>query len=258
MKLSVKPENLKYLILGAGGLGLALRVVLYSTGIDEKGLLISGHWAGTALWLLTALAAAALILLTGPIQGPERYQDAHPVSFTAGLGCFALSAGILITTLSEMSASSGNISLIVRLLGFASIAAASFIGFCRIVGAIPHSLCHATVCLYFALRMVSQYQNWSSDPQLQDYIFYLSAYVALMLTGYHHAAFDAQMGSHRALWALSLGAVYLCCLSLKGTADTALLLAAAVWAFTNLTALTGRPRRHRPVLQLEEDPREEV
>ena len=105
--------------------------------------------------------------------------------------------------------------------------------------------------------MVSRYQMWSSDPQLQDYCFYLTAYVALMLTAYHHAAFDAGMGSHKLLWFFSLAAMYLCCLSLKGNADTVLLLGCGVWAFTNLTHLTVRPRRQRPALDLSEDPAEE-
>ena len=105
--------------------------------------------------------------------------------------------------------------------------------------------------------MISRYQLWSSDPQLQDYCFYLTAYVALMLTAYHHAAFDARMGSHKALWLYSLAAVYLGCLSLKGNMDIALLLGCSAWAFTNLTCMTPRPRRKRPVLKLDADEAQE-
>lgn len=253
MKLSVKSENLKYLILGAGGLGLVLRTALYTTGIDEKGLLIQGHWASIGVWLLTALSAAALVLLTRSIRGPEKYQDCYPASSAAGIGAFALAAGLLITTVSEFSEFTSTVRLVVWVLGLVSAAAMVFVGFCRLTGGKPLFLCHGAVCIYFALRMVSQYQNWSSDPQLQDYVFYLGAYIALMLTAYHHAAFDAEMGRHRSLWALSLASVYLCCLSLKGTMDTVLLLTAGIWAFTNLTALSLRPRRQRPALNLEEE-----
>lgn len=257
MKISVKPENLKYLVLGAGGLGLTLRIALYATGIDEKGLLVTGHWAGIALWLLTALVAAGLFFLTRPIQGPQRYQDAHPVSVPAGLGALALAVVILITTIREMGTMDTRLMTVSTVLGFAAAAMMGFVTFCRLSGMKPIFLCHGVLCIYFALRMVSQYRYWSSDPQLQDYVFYLSAYVALMLAAYHQAAFDADMGKHSSLWLLSLAAVYLCCLSLKGTLDTLLLLAAGIWAFTNLTALTVKPKRKRPALILEEEARQE-
>lgn len=253
MKLSVKPENIKYLVLGAGGLGLVLRLALYGTGIDEKGLLISGHWAGIALWVLSALVAAALLFLTRSIRGPEEYCDACPESFTAGLGALVLAAGILLTTISGFAESSSSVEQTVWLLGVASVISMAWVSFCRFSGKKPPFLCYGAVCLYFALRMVSRYQFWSSDPQLQDYVFYLGAYVALMLTAYHHAAFAAGIGRHRSLWLLSLAAVYLCCLSLKGTSDTLLLFTAGIWAFTNLTGVQPKSRRQRPALHLEEE-----
>lgn len=253
MKFTVKPEQLKYLTLGAGGLGLVLRILLYATGIDEKGLLVSGHWAHWAIWLLTAATAAAIFLLTRSIQGPERYQDAHPVSVPAACGALATGGAILITSISEFSAGNTPQMKTLTILGFLCAASLVFIALCRAGGWKPHFLFHAVVCLYFALRMVCLYQFWSSDPQLQDYFFYLSAYVGLMLTAYHQATFDADMGNHRTLWLLSLATVYLCCMSLKGNRDTWLLLCAGGWVYTNLTNLTTKPRRQRPTLVLDEN-----
>lgn len=257
MKFSVKPQLLKYLILGTGGLGLVLRILLYTTGMDEKGLLITGHWAHIAIWLLTAVVAAAIFFFARPIEGPADYRDCYPVSLPAGVGALAAAAGILIASFSEISAAQMPVQKVVWIFGFVTAAALVLISLCRLMGAKSHFLLHAAVCIYFALRMVSQYQLWSSDPQLQDYCFYLTAYVALMLSAYHHAAFGADMGNHRALWMVSLAAVYLCCLSLKGTQDTLLMLTCGLWAFTNLTSLTLRPRRQRPALVLEEQESEE-
>lgn len=251
MKKPINPENLKYLTLGAGGIGLVLRMVLYHTGMDEKGLLISGHWAGVALWVLTGLLAAVLFFMARPIQGPQRYQDAHPASVPAGLGSALLAVVLLMTTVSEFAEFTSNVSLIVWVLGLCSAVSMGFVAFCRLSGRKPIFLCHGVLCIYFALRMVAQYQFWNSDPQLQDYVFYLSAYVALMLTAYHQAAFDADMGRHSSLWLLSLAAVYLCCLSLKGNRDTLLLLAAGIWAFADLTVLTVKPRRRGRYLKEE-------
>ena len=89
MKLNMKAEQLKFLILGAGGLGLALRIALYATGIDGRGLLESGHWAHIAVWILTATAALVLLICCRPITGPEELPNAYPPAVTAALGAFA-------------------------------------------------------------------------------------------------------------------------------------------------------------------------
>lgn len=257
MKLSMKPELLKILILGGGGLGLGLRTALYATGIDHKGLLVTGHWAAVALWCLTGLVALALILMTRSIRGPEQYADAHPVSAFGALGAGALAVAIGLN-LFPANAPGGNLGLLAVVLGIGAVASLAYIGFCRLSRRKPFFLCHGIVCIYFAVRMINQYQFWSSDPQLQDYVFYLGAHVTLMLTAYHQAALDADFGSHRSLWIASLAAVYLCCLSLKGPADTLLILTAGVWAFSGLTNLTALKRRQRPSLNLDGEPREEV
>lgn len=257
MKLSVKPNQLKYLILGAGGLGLILRAVLYATGVDEKGLLVSGHWAHFALWVLTALVFAALWLFTKEIQGPEAYRDCFPASTVRGIGAFAAAVMILITTLSGLSAIADRLDIIVTVLGAASALCLAYVGYCRLCGIKPGFLAHVVLCLFFALRMVCQYRAWSSDPQLMDYCFYLGAYVALMLTAYHHAAFDAGMGKHRVLWVLSLASVYLCAVSVSGGQDLPFLLGTLAWSLTALPSLTAKPRRKRPSLVMDREPSED-
>ena len=97
----------------------------------------------------------------------------------------------------------------------------------------------------FALRMVSGYQNWSADPQLQDYCYYLLAYVTLMLTAYHHAAFHVGVGKHRSVWFFSLMAMYFCIVSLLGTTELYLLLGCGIWAFTNTTRPSARHYRQQ-------------
>lgn len=254
MNISIKPKLLKYLILSFGVLGLSLRVALYATGIDEKGLLVDGHWASTASFVLTAVAAVVLILSTCTLTGPTAYHDCYGVSPAAGLGAFAAAAGIGLTMLREGAGSVETAALPVRLMGLASMAAFVAIGVCRLLGRKPYFLLHGLICLYFGLRMVLQYQQWRSDPQLQDYCFYLGAYIGLMITAYQHAAFDADMGRHRSLWQSSLAAVYLCCLSLNRGQDNLLLMGCGIWAFLSLTHLEVRPRRQRPALHLEDAP----
>lgn len=254
MKLSVKPHLLKLFALSAGLLGLMLRMVLYATGTDEKGLLIANHWAGITVYGLTAVVVLGLLLLTRSIQGSADYRDAHPRSILAGSGSLVLALAVLMSCLSEISSPPDSIGTFIRwVLGFLTVVSLACICLCRVTGSKPIFLFHGILCVWLALRMVMQYQNWSADPQMQDYVFYLLAHVALMLTAYHQAAFDAGMGSHRSLWYLSLVAVFLCLLSLRDSLDTLLLLAAAFWALTNLTSLDTRPRRQRPALDLQEE-----
>ena len=243
MKKPVKADLLKYLIPGAGGLGLVLRILLYATGIDGRSLLVRGHWASAALCVLTLVVLAATFLATRPLGGSVDHRTAYPVSAAAAIGAFAAMIGIGNTTVTEFAEFSSRLHLIMWLLGLLSTVFMGCIGFCRLTGRKPSFLLSAVICLYFALRMISRYQRWSADPQLQDYCFYLMAYVALMLTAYQHAAFDADMGNHRALWFCSLMAVYLCCVSLQESPDTCLLLGCGIWAFSNLTKMTVCPRR---------------
>ncbi len=252
MKMILKPQQLKTLILGMGALGFLLRVLLYTTGMDEKGLLITSHWSAIALWILTAAAGAALVLLTRPIRGPQRYADAYPVSTPGAIGCFAAGAAFLISSIGSISECFTTLDTAVMVLGFVSTAAMVAVGLCRLLGAKPFFLFHGVVCLYLALRMVGQYQHWSSDPELLDYCFYMGANVALMLTCYHLAAFDAGMGNHRTLWLSGLATVFLCCLSLIGGREPLFTALCGGWIFTNLTNLTARPRRRRPTLVLDD------
>lgn len=252
MKTILKPQKLKILILGMGAAGFLLRVLLYTTGIDEKGLLVTNHWSAVALWILTAAAAAALILLTRPIQGPQRYADAYPVSTPGGFGCFAAGAAFLISSIGSISECFTKLDTAVTVLGFVSAAAMVAVGLCRMLGAKPFFLFHGVVCVYLALRMVGQYQHWSSDPELLDYCFYMGSNVALMLSCYHLAAFDAGMGNHRSLWLSGLCAVYLCCLALIGGREPLFTALCGGWIFTNLTNLTVRPRRRRPAMVLDD------
>lgn len=248
MTLAVKPKQLKILLLSAGVLGLLLRMVLYAAGIDEKGLLVTGHWAELSLWLLTAAVAAVLFLLLRKLTGPERYQDAYPASAFSAAG--SILAGVSIFLSGTPEAANGNLAIAEVVLRFVAAVSLICVGFCRFTGRKPLFLLHGTVCLYLALRMVCQYRLWSADPQLQNYCFYLGAYVALMLTCYQLAAFDAGFGSHRSLWACGLSALYLCTVSLAGSEEPFFLLCCSIWVFTNLSSL--KLRRQRKSIQTEE------
>lgn len=245
MKNPVKAETTKYLMLTVAALGLALRILLYSTGMDGRGLLVRFHWTSVALTVLTAAVLVAVFLGTRTVGGSKKCRSAYPASPLAAAGAFAAMAGIGITTVMGFGEFSSRLHLIIWVLGLCSAVCMGIAGFCRLTGKTPTFLLYAVLCVYFALRMVSGYQNWSADPQLQDYCYYLLAYVTLMLTAYHHAAFHVGVGKHRSVWFFSLMAMYFCIVSLLGTTELYLLLGCGIWAFTNTTRPSARHYRQQ-------------
>ena len=253
MKMIPNSKNLKILIPAAGLLGALLRCVFYLTGTDEKGLLVTGHWAHIALWILTG--AAGLLLVAGcfRLQGPSDYKDCYPASFPAAAGCFVAALAFLLTGLKDWRSSLNLLESAASALCFLSAAALVYVAFCRLAQFRSRCYGHAAVCVCLALRMVCQYRLWSSDPQLLDYCFYMAAHVGLMITAYQLAAFDAGMGNHRSLWFSALAAVYFCLLCLWSCPNPLLMICCGIWVLSNLTQLNPRPRRVRPQLQLDEE-----
>lgn len=245
MKNPVKAETTKYLMFTVAALGLALRILLYSTGMDGRGLLVRFHWTSVALTVLTVAVLVAVFLGTRTVGGSKKCRSAYPASPLAAAGAFAAMTGIGITTVMGFGEFSTRLHLIIWVLGLCATICMGIIGFCRLTGKTPTFLLYAALCVYFALRMVSGYQNWSADPQLQDYCYYLLAYVTLMLTAYHHAAFHVGVGKHRSVWFFSLMAMYFCIVSLLGTTELYLLLGCGIWAFTNTTRPSARHYRQQ-------------
>ena len=233
MKQALKPNYMKLLTGAAGILGLSLRAVLYAVGTDQKGLLIEGHWASSGVWLLTAAIALILFLWCRQLTGSRNYQKAFPSSLFCAAGAALAGIGFVLSpTAQAPSPTFANIELVLR---FVSAASLIWISYCRFRGEKPFFLLHCAVCLYLALRLVCQYRLWSSDPQIQNYAFYLGAHVALMITAYQFAAFDAGAGNHKKLWAAGLSAIYLSTVSLARSDEPFFLICCIVWIWTNLS-----------------------
>ena len=244
MALHPKPNQIKHLLLGAGALGFLLRVLLYTTGMDDRGLLVRGHWAAILLWILTAATGIGIFLLCRKRNGPEAYRDAFPPTLFRAAGAIAAAAGFAV---SPLPGTPGNpLATAETVLRFAAALSLLVIGICRFRDSRPSFLLHSVVCLYLALRLVCRYRIWSSHPQMLDYCFQLGAYVALMLTAYQLAAFDAGLGNHKKLWAAGLASVYLCTVSVWGE-EALLMLCLGFWIFSGLSNLEqkhGRPAFH--------------
>lgn len=251
MKNLLNPKNLPALTAGLGVIGLALRWLLYAVAPDEKNLLPLYHPLEIALWLVTAAAVALIVVTVRKLDGSNRYADNFGPSLPAAAGHFVAAAGILLTVLMTDMDMSGAVVKAWKVLGFLSAPALVLAGLGRMQGKRPMFLSHMVVCLFFVLHILNNYQIWSGNPQLQDYVFSLFGGAALMLFVFYQAAFEVGLGKRRMQLATGLLAVFFGCVALSGSGYPMLYFGGAVWAFTDLCALTPVPKRQRPAMESE-------
>ena len=242
MKKTFNPALLPYIILGCGAAGALLRVWLFATGVDEKGLIVSGHPATWLVWVLSSLVVIILILGSTRLLEAAKYSFNFPASIPGAIGTFLAAAGIGICTVVEFSARPDLFGTVVCITGILSVPVLCFIGFCRWKGAHPSAVSHVLVSVYLLLRLVWMYRQWSSDPQLQDYVFQLLALTCLMLASYHRSAFDADMGIRRSYVIFNLAAVFFCVVSLPECDSMVFYLSAGVWMLTDMCSLLPMKR----------------
>ena len=230
MKRNAGSVLLPVLMLILGGAAFALRSALYGAAVDVKGLLLRGHPLEIALAALTfgALVLAALMAWKGE---PEAEQSG---SFLAALGNVAAGAGILVTVLSAKTMPAGYLTSLWQILGYGAPACLLLAGITRLLGKQPFFLLHVAVCLFFLVHIVTRYQLWSANPQMQDYVFALLGAMALMFFGFYEASREAGCGNGRVRLGMGLAAIYLCLAELAQSSCPALYLGGILWVLTEL------------------------
>lgn len=225
---------------------LVLRILLYTFALDEKNLLVAHHPLKLALGVLTAGALLLIVVCVWKLGGSDIYADNFSPSVPAFIGHTAAGAGILITVLTYYPATPGYLGAAWNLLGYAAPVCLFLAGYQRMAGKQPFFLLHVVPCLFYAVHVVSHYQLWCSNPQIQDYLYALLATIALTLFGFYHAAFGADAGNRRMLLGTGLAAAFLCITELAATGYTYLYLGGAIWALTSLCHLIPLPKKEDP------------
>lgn len=209
-----------------GAAGLALRLHLLETGMDEKGLLTRGNVDNIALWALTAGFFLLMFLLARSLKDGGNYRANFPKCRLSG--ALAMCGGVLMAVLAAMgkvSATTGGVVLGV-LAGIAMI----FTGWCRWIGRHPSFFAHSVVSLFLLMVVIEWYQNWSSDPQLYRYGPQMLCGVMLMLCAYRRTCCDVSRICRRALVFHGMTACFLCLVCLSDTSSAGFFLAAGLWA----------------------------
>lgn len=240
MKAYLKPHILPLFTLGAGGLGFALRLWLYGTGVDQKGLIDPGHPANALTFILAAAMMAFLFLYTA--KTPKLpYKKAFPASFAAGVGNFIAAAGILVTDLAELLSTGEMMTWLNFLVGLFAAASLVYLGFCRMRQIHPSMVFHSAITVYLIVHLICQYRSWSPEPQLQAYCFQLFASVLLMLAAYHRTALVERRGSERWFLLCNQAALFFCCLSLQGESQLFYLTMGVWMALDTMAAPQPKP-----------------
>lgn len=239
MNKIAKPSILPVFTLCAGILGLALRVWLFFTGIDRKGLLVVSHPANALTFILTALVLAVLFVCIRPLDAVDRYQQLFPGTVFPAIGCITAAVGIVWVNFRDLHLRTDSITIVSLILGVLAVISLLVLAYCRLKRIRPAPYFHMLVTVYLMFHLISQYRLWSAEPQLQVYFFPLLASVFLMLTGYHSAVLDARKSGRRWYVFCNQGALFCCCLSLWG--DSWLFyLTMGFWMLASLCSLDTR------------------
>ena len=214
MKHPFRSHILPFFTMVAGGLGLVLRFCLFSN-MDENKLLPTGHWADTALYILSALTLGVLFLATRELTPRRVNKQFVRICST----CAYLIGGLSLILSAVLSLPVSNAKL-----AWMAVAASLVGGLAMLFMAalklarkrLPYWL-PAILTVVLMLNTVTQCQDWGAVPQLQVYFFPLLASIFLILSAYHKTIFAVKHTDARLLAFFSQGALFFCCLSLNAT-----------------------------------------
>ena len=214
MKHPFRSNILPFFTLGAGGLGFALRLWLFSA-FDEKNLLPANHPAGTLLFILSAVVLGILFLATRhPAPRPINRKALQPVNAAA---CLLGALGIVLNALTVLRTGTSRLTVPALALSLVGGLVLAFMAVLRFNGKkLPYWL-PAILTVVLMVDTIVQCQAWGAEPQLQVYFFPLMASVFLILTAYQETALLANSGKRSLLAFFSQSAAYFCCLSFNST-----------------------------------------
>lgn len=240
-------------MLALGGVGLVLRRLLYSMALDEKHLLPLNHPLETLLWVLTAAAAAAVVVFCLRMDKNLTLRSGGGLEQAAGHLMMGL--GIVLTLIWNLPKMEGGLGFAWEVLGKLAPVMLAAAGIASIRGKQPRFyLYYLPVCLFLMVHMVNQYRTWSAEPQPQAYVFALLGCVGLTLFSYYCTAFDVAMGNSRMYVGAGLASLYLCTVNLARTEYPLLYLGGIAWVATDLWSAAFLPQPREPERTAQDDP----
>lgn len=242
MKKRLNLTILPGLTAAAGVLGLILQRALYAVALDETNLLPQSHPLQTLLAVYSLAVLGSIVLAAWKLDGSNKYRDNFRPSFPAAAGNVLMALGAALTVLLNDPRMPGALGLAWKLFGWLSSPCLLAAGFARVQGKRPFFVLHLIPCLFLAFHIVTHYQTWCGNPQLQDYIFTVFGTMALMFFAYYHAAFEAGSGRRQLHLGMGLAGIYLCIVNLAFTEYLFLYLGGIIWMLTDLCSVIPKPK----------------
>jgi chromate transport protein ChrA len=239
MRLKSRRQNVSVVLMGL--MAMSVRRLLYLTAVDEKNLLVRGHPLGIALMLITAAVLGYILLSAVKEKNSGEFAENYRRSIPAAVGHLVMAGGIYVTVSGGTPMMAGYLGILWKVLGFAAPVCLLLAGVDRLLGKKPFFLLHMIPCLFLMVHIVDHYRFWSSNPQLQDYLFALLGAVALMLFGFYSAAMDADCGNRRMVRGMGLAAVCLCLVETAVSYETVLYAGGVLWALTGMCNADALP-----------------
>lgn len=212
MKHPFRFSILPFFTMGAGGLGLCLRLWLFSA-TDEKGLLPTSHPALPMLYILTALTLAVLFLSTQERTVPPFSRKA--LMLWDGLG--NLLGGICLLLLAITDLGAGKTAMVWLCTASCILGGAALIltGIWALSQKRPPYWYFVMVTAALMLVTVAQCRGWGAEPQVQVYFFPLMAAIFAILSAYYRTMQAAGKADYRLLAFFSQSCLFFSCVSLN-------------------------------------------
>jgi len=228
-------KNGKYTPLLAFAMGLACAVArwtLFRNHTDALGLLETGTLLETGIFLLTALGLVLFAVAARRGWEASETKLAAPGQMLGGLGIF-------LAALTNPGRMTGSVAGLWKIMGLLAGVCLILQGACTLKKRKVFFLLPLLPCVFFLLHLVDNYRSWSSQPQLERYLFDLLASLSLAFFSYCDAARIVSLGQPKTRRFSGLCAVYFCLAAMPGTPEFTILYAlCALWTLTALLSQT--------------------
>ena len=204
-----------------------LRWLLFRNHTDALGLLETGILVETGVFLLTGLCLVLFALAARRGWEAGENKLAAPGQMLGGLGIF-------LTALGNSGQMAGPVGTLWKILGLVAGICLIVQGVCTLKKRKVPFLLPLAVCVFFLLHLIDNYRGWSSQPQLQKYLFDLLGILSLTFFSYCDAARKVSLGKPKTRIFSGLCAVYFCLAAIPGSPKFTVLYAlCALWALTD-------------------------
>ena len=225
MKQLTKPLTSAAGFALGGVIAMLLRFWFLRTGIDDRGLLSTGHLGSILSYVLCfGLPVAFFVLLNKEEQSV--CFSATPLS---AAGYFILTIGLGVAAWKLISSTTLVLHLAAGAFGIIGAICALVAGIYAIRGFKTHPLFFCPGALFFACFLFCRYQQWSGEPEMQRYVFQLLAAALSMITLYQRSAFSVNMATGKSYLLWSRAALLMCLAAIPGSQLPVLWLATAVF-----------------------------